>query len=286
VITWGHDTTGVADPCAPTVMNGTGLATETALIQSWISGGWAVVRTDYEGLGTPGLHPYLVGASEGRAMLDGVLAARAAYPSLSTRVAIAGTSQGGHAALWADTLAATYTPELTVAATVAFAPPSDLSSQLGWARASSATTFTAGWALLLRGMDVETPALNTTALLTSKAAAVWPRQEGECQQALGGADAFGGIMVRELLKPTADVRALTAAIDRNDVDTLRPKAPLLLLQGQQDDTVTASNTQSLASTYQRRGADVTLKTYRDADHDTVVPVGAADATTFLAAHLH
>ena len=32
--------------------------------------GYAVVRTDYEGLGTPGDHPYLVGVSEGRSVLD------------------------------------------------------------------------------------------------------------------------------------------------------------------------------------------------------------------------
>ena len=46
------------------------------LLQRWLKAGYAVVRTDYEGLGTPGAHPYLIGASEGRAMLDMVRAAR------------------------------------------------------------------------------------------------------------------------------------------------------------------------------------------------------------------
>ena len=38
--------------------------------------GYVVVATDYEGLGTPGVHAYLVGLSEARAVLDSVRAAR------------------------------------------------------------------------------------------------------------------------------------------------------------------------------------------------------------------
>ncbi len=39
--------------------------------------GWTFVATDYEGLGTPGVHPYLVGLSEARGVLDIVRAAQA-----------------------------------------------------------------------------------------------------------------------------------------------------------------------------------------------------------------
>jgi diguanylate cyclase (GGDEF)-like protein len=35
-----------------------------------LKAGYAVVNTDYEGLGTPGIHPYLVGVSAGRSVLD------------------------------------------------------------------------------------------------------------------------------------------------------------------------------------------------------------------------
>jgi len=37
--------------------------------------GYVVVATDYEGLGDPGVHPYLVGVSEAYAVLDSVRAA-------------------------------------------------------------------------------------------------------------------------------------------------------------------------------------------------------------------
>ena len=54
-----------------------------------------MVATDYEGLGTPGDHPYLIGASQGRAVLDIVRAARQLDPDLSDQVMTAGHSQGG-----------------------------------------------------------------------------------------------------------------------------------------------------------------------------------------------
>ena len=79
----------------------------------------------------PRAHPYLVGASEGRSVLDMVRAARQVNKALSKRVIIAGHSQGGHAALWAASLAPSYTKELDVRGTVAYAPASHLSEQGG-----------------------------------------------------------------------------------------------------------------------------------------------------------
>ena len=58
-----------------------------------------MLRTDYQGLGTRGVHPYLIGVSEGRSVLDIVRAARDYKKGLvSKKFIIAGHSQGGHAA--------------------------------------------------------------------------------------------------------------------------------------------------------------------------------------------
>ena len=61
-----------------------------------------VVGTDYEGLGTPGRHPYIAGPSEARGTLDIVRAARN-LPDVhaSDRYLVWGHSQGGHAAMFA-----------------------------------------------------------------------------------------------------------------------------------------------------------------------------------------
>jgi len=86
-----------------------------------------VVATDYPGLGTPGPHPYLVGESEGRAVLDAVRAAvQIPKVGASTRFIAWGHSQGGHAALFAGELARSYAPELTLMGVAAVSPATDL----------------------------------------------------------------------------------------------------------------------------------------------------------------
>ena len=89
--------------------------------------GYAVAATDYPGLGTPGPHPYLVGVSEARAVLDSVRVART-MPGVggSDRFAVWGHSQGGHAALFTGLIAQSYAPELKLVGVAAAAPASEL----------------------------------------------------------------------------------------------------------------------------------------------------------------
>src|SRR6185437_8751422 len=54
VVSWAHGTTGIADECAPTRLAGDRSANYVRTeLDTWLSKGYAVVRTDYEGLGTP-----------------------------------------------------------------------------------------------------------------------------------------------------------------------------------------------------------------------------------------
>lgn len=83
-----------------------------------------VVAADYPGLGTPGMHPYLIGESEGRAVLDSVRAARDLPDAgASNRFAVWGHSQGGHASLYTGELAASYAPDLRLVGVRRHLPP-------------------------------------------------------------------------------------------------------------------------------------------------------------------
>ena len=69
--------------------------------------GWAVAITDYQGLGTPGDHTYMVGRALGPNVLDAMRAARTLVPSElpdDGPAAIIGYSEGGAAAAWAAQL--------------------------------------------------------------------------------------------------------------------------------------------------------------------------------------
>ena len=130
VLLYGHGSIGMADSCAPSAAIGTlddDRAQEFDSVSSATSHGYAVVGPDYEGLGGPGRHPYLVGISEGRSMLDAGLAARhvpGVY--LSPETSVLGFSQGGHAALWATQLAPQWTPTQPITGTILAAPASEV----------------------------------------------------------------------------------------------------------------------------------------------------------------
>ncbi|HEY0095412.1 MAG TPA: lipase family protein, partial [Archangium sp.] len=129
VISWAHGTVGSADRCAPSRdVEGEQAHPYNAfphvLLNKFLDQGWAVVMTDYEGLGTKGPHPYLLGKSEARGILDIVRAARQLHPELSDQFAIVGHSQGGQAALFGAHHAPEWTPELTLRGVAALAPAS------------------------------------------------------------------------------------------------------------------------------------------------------------------
>lgn len=108
---------GFGDNCAPSYTMSIGLDYETTLISNVLDMGWAVAVSDYEGLGTPGRHTYMVGASLGHVALDIVRAAQR-FPeaglSADAPVGLMGYSQGGSAAGWASEIATTYAPELNI----------------------------------------------------------------------------------------------------------------------------------------------------------------------------
>lgn len=111
-------------------------------------------------------HPYMVGTSHGRSMID---AARAMSDFTTTKAHVAfwGFSQGGHAALWAAELAASYAPEFTKAVAVGIDPviskewTSDVYN--GWAYYYAL--------LIVYGLKQKTPALDYNDILTPGAVA-------------------------------------------------------------------------------------------------------------------
>ena len=117
VVAWAHGTTGVADVCAPSWMPRG--KRDTDYLNAWLAQGYAVVASDYQGLGTPGGHPWLSVRPEGWSVLDSVRSALTAFPELENAVVIVGQSQGSHAALSAAGLAMTYAPTLRIKGTVA-----------------------------------------------------------------------------------------------------------------------------------------------------------------------
>lgn len=125
VIAWAHGTTGIVNKCGPSKLPDPLL--RIGGVNRIINGRFVVVATDYPGLGVGATHPYLVGMSEGRAVLDSIRAVQAMDAAhAGGRAALFGFSQGGHAVLWANQIAPSYAPELDLVGVAALAPPTYL----------------------------------------------------------------------------------------------------------------------------------------------------------------
>ncbi len=122
---WAHPTTGVTTRCAPSLAYF--VFQQIQGLREMAAQGFIVAATDYPGLGGPGVHPYLIGDSEARAVLDAVRAARAIPEAAASRdFAVWGHSQGGQAALFTGLIARTYAPELNLVGVAAAAPATGL----------------------------------------------------------------------------------------------------------------------------------------------------------------
>jgi len=130
VVSWAHPTTGMGDACAPS------RTPKPTDLMDWLPAmldlGWVVVATDYAGLGTDGVESYLIAESEVRDVVNAVRATRN-FPdaNASSTYAVFGHSQGGHASLWAGTLAPQYAPELELVGVAGAAPAAPLADLVG-----------------------------------------------------------------------------------------------------------------------------------------------------------
>lgn len=110
VVAWGHGTLGVADVCAPS-WKGRSLR-DVRYLNTWLEQGYAVVATDYQGIGVPGFNPQFNNRSNAYTLFDSVRAVQSGFSGLSNKVLLVGQSQGGSAVVAAASYAKTYAPDV------------------------------------------------------------------------------------------------------------------------------------------------------------------------------
>jgi pimeloyl-ACP methyl ester carboxylesterase len=96
VIAWAHGTSGVARLCAPSAMKDVYYGAEG--LMPMVAAGFAVVATDYHGLGTEGPHQYVNKTAQAHDVVYSIPAARSAVRALGPKWVVDGHSQGGLAA--------------------------------------------------------------------------------------------------------------------------------------------------------------------------------------------
>ena len=291
VITYAHGTTGVADKCAPSR-----LGAKSPVIpyvdyvdpeqEQWLELGYAVLRTDYQGLGTPGPHPYLIGKSEGRSVLDIVRAARQLDSDLGRRFVIAGHSQGGQSALFAAGVYGNgWTPELKLRGTVAYAPASHLLQQANALSAfTSPSPLSALATMILYGAATANPGVVPAEILRPPPFGMYPTLEQKCLPQLGKANRFGAIAPADLLRPGQPDAAFGQVLTKMN-PAVTTDHPILLAQGTADTTVLPVLTDLLDGELKDLGDDVDYQKYPGVTHSEIVAAAEKDVIAFLGQQL-
>lgn len=293
IVVWAHGTTGVADTCAPSKA---ALADSTKdLISKLLTAGYVVVAPDYEGLGTPGIHPFLNVKSEAFSITDAVVATRNYLSQrnllTSKKWLTVGHSQGGHAALSAAQYASR--AQLDYKGTVAVAPASNLGFILvaGEQSVVNATldkkipmyaqldTYTA---LVTAGMRNTQPNFDYSQVFTSQISGIAAQAETLCSGSLG--QAFGAGMTKYATdhngtldgytrtQPNFMAVALVKTFLDKDSQPLQAKVttPIIIYQGVGDTTVPKVATDILISNATVVGTKINSYVTGNWDHGTVM----------------
>ncbi|RIX82845.1 lipase family protein [Acidovorax cavernicola] len=293
VISWTHGTTGIADICAPSRNDSTFpprgyVNLMNASLDQWVAKGYAVVQTDYEGLGTPGTHPYLVMDSEARGAVDMVRAARRISPALSRDWLVMGHSQGGGAAAYTGYMGPVYGQELNLKGAVAISPSSHMSLLVQLAQKKPEQPSDPYGTLLFHSVAAAAPGVNLAELLTPTGRQVDSQVDAKCV-----GDLRNNYKVGEVMNMNADFRALNGALATlMDTQNARPSVPVLVLQADQDEAVPKPITDLLVARYKGLGVAVDYRTYQITDkrgaasnHQATVAYSLPDAMAWAAQHL-
>ena len=280
-----HGTIGVASYCAGSNLGPKYWPGIDGLAQ-FLASGYVVVAPDYQGLGTPGPHPYLVGDSEAWATLDAVRAAHGFGPAdAGDEFAVFGSSQGGQAALFTGQDAVSYAPELKLVGVAAAAPATDLERL--FASNPNGTVTRVLSAYTLEAWSRVYPQLRLDQVATALARPIIKEIASVCIAVDENATVSAGLVaqllrISYLHKNPWEIEPWRGLIARNSPGNARINAPILITQGDEDRLVTPPITSAFVARLCREGEQVSYRTYPGLDHVHAGPDTAADVAKWIA----
>lgn len=272
VLSVAHGTSGIQQPCAPSLQTDQFPVQPAGPVLPLLAKGWVAVQSDYLGLGIEGpagVHPYLDGPSEAHAVLDATLAARGLDElDLATDTVVYGASQGGHAALFAGSLAPEYAPRLDLLGVAAAAPATDIS-------------------FLVRNRTEDVSSLVVSSLVAASWARVHPDADvrehissWEAAERIAGhcTDSAPAVAAQLIdAAPLFEASALEGRLGEvfaKNTPTGSIEAPVLVGQGLADPVVPARMQTAWVQERCADGQHLDYRTYPTLTHDTIVAPGS------------
>jgi pimeloyl-ACP methyl ester carboxylesterase len=286
VIAYTHGTVGVASNCAPSLV--TNREQQPLLFEGGgelLAGGYVVAASDYQGLGTPGPHPYLVGDSEAMNELDIVRAARNLTEAhASDEFVVWGHSQGGHASLFTGQLAASYAPELQLVGVAAGGPVPNLADLFKVNIKTTVGKILISMALQSWARVYDDASLDQ--IVTPVARPLLGRIAKNClytkQQILASVPASLALNLTFLHAPPWETEPWKTIVENNTPGGAPTDAPLLIVQGDADPIVAPDVTARLVDRLCAAGETVEYLVLEGIAHLDAGHVAVPDVVRWIA----
>ncbi len=221
LIAWAHALSGVARVCAPSLERNVG---DGPLLAMYVNLGYAVVATDYTGLGTNFPNAFADAQSNAWNVIDSVAAAHDAVPGIGSRWIAMGAGEGAMAALRVAEVERA-DGNSNFLGSIAISRIADLVDQFAPALTPSSDSAL----LLAHGIKAIDPIFKPEEILTSQAMPVYQKEQEEC-----------GVPEASKVPPAAMFRPgwqsnkfVRAYFNRNRAGEARADAPLLIVSGEE-----------------------------------------------------
>ena len=273
VIAWAHGATGVARSCAPSLMRNVGHGPFLAM---YVNLGYAVVATDYTGLGTDSRNAFLDGPSNATDVINSVLAARGAVQQLGAKWIVMAETEGSLAAVAVaeketEIRDAGYLGSIVISG---LAGAKEIFEHA--ARGSSSLMLTS----LAYGVKTVYPQFQVTDMLSGKALALYHQLAQMCWDAGTTAE----LSPAETVKPGWDDNQFVRQyFVRNSLGQTRARGPMMVISGDADQAIPAMMTAQAIGRMCKQGDLIQWQRYPGLDPGRVLGDSVRDQMAWIEA---
>jgi hypothetical protein len=270
VIAWAHGATGVARPCAPSLMRNVG---HGPFLSMYVTLGYAVVATDYTGLGTNFRNAFLDAQSNATDVIGSVSAARAAVPQLGAKWIVIGEGEGSLAAV-AVAERQNEIHDAGYLGSIAISGLADAKEVFAHSTQAPASSM-----FLAYGIKTVYPQFQVTDMLTEKALALYQQIQQNCAET-----AVAQLPAAETLRPGWDNNEFVKQyFARNILGQTQTRGAILVISADADRTVPVTIAAPVIARMCKQGDRVQWERYPDVDPARVIGDSARDQITWIEA---
>ena len=269
IIAWAHEFRGSAQQCAPSLMRNLGAG---PILAMYANLGYAVVATDYTGLGAASAKSVVDMASNAQDVIDAVAAARRAVPQLGSAWIAFGSYQGAAAAV-AVAEGAIGDPNYLGSVAVGDLAGAQHATSYAHFGSDSADQLLA----TLSAAKILYPDLQLWELLTDQGMQAYNSFAKSCGD-------LGSGFNESMLKPGwKNDRFLKEYLSRNDPSRKPAHGPVLVISGGGDTHVSAEETEKTVQRMCKEGDRVQFLKYRGVAASDIMGASAADQISWIKA---